>query len=117
NASFLLALFLTRGVVSTVLLEVAFFATLVDLRGDDRTVGDERVELALEPVVRFLGQPGHIRLGHLDHSLVVVPGEPGFPETGARPVRGRACTSRRQTQKPGAMASMTPACAIGRKNP
>ena len=43
DAGLLLALLLTRGVVAGVLLEVALLAPLVDLGGDDRTVGDRTI--------------------------------------------------------------------------
>src|SRR5690606_30798919 len=70
DASFLLALFLTGGVVTTVLLEVAFLAAVVDPRGDDRTILDQLIELVLEPVVGILGQPGHLGVAHGHHLLL-----------------------------------------------
>jgi hypothetical protein len=48
-------------VVAAVLLEVALLAPGVDLGGDRRPVGDELIELSLQPVVRFLRQPGFRR--------------------------------------------------------
>src|SRR5690606_21967632 len=48
DAGLFLALLLTRGVVAGVLLEIALFAPLVDLGGDDRTVGDQRLLLGHE---------------------------------------------------------------------
>jgi hypothetical protein len=38
-------------VVAAVLFQVTLFATLVDLGGDDRAIGDELVEFVLEPVM------------------------------------------------------------------
>jgi hypothetical protein len=38
-------------VVSAVLAQVAFLAAVVDLCGDDRTIGDQLVELGLESVM------------------------------------------------------------------
>ena len=58
DARLLLALLLAGGVVAAVLPEVALLAAGVDLGGDDRAVGDQLVELGLQPVVRVLGQPG-----------------------------------------------------------
>ena len=39
--------------ISTVLPQVAFFAAVVDLRGDNRAVADQLVEFGLELVERF----------------------------------------------------------------
>lgn len=64
NPGLLLTLLLASGVVSTVLLEVALLAALVDLGRDDGTIRDELVEFCLESVVRLLCQPGHLGLGH-----------------------------------------------------
>src|SRR5699024_1528392 len=69
DTGFLLPLFLTGGVVATVLLDVALFPAVVDLRGDDRTILVGLVELVLEPVVGILGDP--CRLGIADgHHLL-----------------------------------------------
>ena len=43
---------------------LALFAALVDLGGNDRAVGDQRIELGLEPIMRFLSQPGLLGVGH-----------------------------------------------------
>ncbi len=51
----LLALLLACSVVAAVLFQIALFASLVDFGGDDRAIGNELVEFALEPVVGFLG--------------------------------------------------------------
>ena len=57
DAGLLLALLVLGGVVAAVLLEVALFAAGVDLRGHRRAAGHQLVELGLQPVVGFLGQP------------------------------------------------------------
>jgi hypothetical protein len=38
-------------VVAAVFTQVALLAAVVDLRGDHRTVGDQVIELVLEPVM------------------------------------------------------------------
>ena len=57
DAGLLLALLVLGGVVAAVLLEVALLAAGVDLRGHRRAAGHQLVELGLQPVVGFLGQP------------------------------------------------------------
>src|SRR5690606_30386224 len=53
----LLALLLLGGMVAAVFPQVAFLPAGVDLRRDDRPVGDQLVELGLEAVVSLLGEP------------------------------------------------------------
>jgi hypothetical protein len=62
DAGLLLALLVLRGVVPAVLLEVAFLAAGVDLRRHRRSAGHQLVELGLQPVVGFLGQPDALEL-------------------------------------------------------
>ena len=57
DPGFLLRLLVARRVVAAVLLEVALFPAGVDLRRENRSLRDQRVQLRLEPVVGFLGQP------------------------------------------------------------
>ncbi len=63
DARLRLALLLAGRVISTVLAEIALFAAGVDLGRDHRPVRDMGVELGLESVVGFLGQPGGRRVG------------------------------------------------------
>ena len=51
DAGFLLTLLVAGGVVPAVLAQVALFAAVVDLRGDDGTIRDLVVELGLESVM------------------------------------------------------------------
>lgn len=51
DARLFLALLLSGGVVTAVLAEVALLATVVDLGGDDGAVGNQLVQLRLQPVV------------------------------------------------------------------
>jgi hypothetical protein len=37
--------------VAAVLAEVSLFAAVIDLRGDDRTIRDQLIELGLEPIM------------------------------------------------------------------
>src|SRR6266516_1793793 len=60
----LLALLLAGGVVTAVLPQVTLFASGVDLRGDHGPMRDELVEFGLQPVVRVLGQPRPLAIGH-----------------------------------------------------
>ena len=84
DAGLLLALLVLGRVVAAVLLEVALFAAGVDLRGHRRAAGHQLVELGLQPVVGFLGQPDALGCS----SVGVDTG--GTPETRvAAPVRGR----------------------------
>src|SRR5690606_5822493 len=64
DARLLLTLLLLCGVVAAVLPQVPLFAAGVDLRGDDRAVGDQLVELGSEAVVALLGEPdGRLAVG------------------------------------------------------
>ena len=58
--------------VPAVFPQVPLFASVVDLGGEDRTVGDLLVEFDLESVVGLLGQPDHLGIGHLVALLIRV---------------------------------------------
>ncbi len=51
DAGLLLALLFAGGVVAAVLAQVALFAAVIDFGGDDRTIGDQVIELGLESVM------------------------------------------------------------------
>jgi hypothetical protein len=59
----LLALLVTGGVVAPVLAQVALFPAVVDLGCDDRSIGDQLIELGIQAVVRLLGQPSDLGVG------------------------------------------------------
>src|SRR4029077_19805774 len=52
-------------VVAAVLAQVALLAAVVDLRSDDRSIGDQLIELGIQAVVCLLGQPGDLGVGHV----------------------------------------------------
>src|SRR5689334_16130160 len=55
DTGFLLALLIAGRVVAAVLAEVALFAAVVDLRGDDRAVRDQLVEFGLQALECLFG--------------------------------------------------------------
>src|SRR5699024_6044729 len=89
DARFQLALLLAGGVVAAVLLEVPFVASRGDALGDlGASRALELLELLGQAVVRFLGEPGAIRLAAHGVTPVVLDSAQGSEQPPIRESRG-----------------------------
>ena len=69
NTRLFLALLFAGSMVAPVFLQVAFFAPLIDLGSENRTILNQSIKLILQTVIGLLRQPGCLGFRHSRSSI------------------------------------------------